>query len=254
MADFFSDLKNILFLDIETASMTEAFDELGLRFQAEWVKKCQHFKTEEEITVDQLFFQKAGIFAEFGKVICIGVGYFVYNPEENQLQYRTKSFAAEQEHDTLLEFHALLQMKNWTLCAHNGKEFDFPYLCRRMLANRIPLPEILKMAGKKPWEIQHLDTLELWKFGDYKHYTRLELLATLFDIPSSKDDIDGSQVNEAYYIRNDLVNIRKYCLRDVEVTARIYLSFQGLPSDLAIEVINLDELTISPGNIEGNQE
>src|SRR5690606_26212682 len=205
---------------------------------------------EEETTIEQLFFQKAGIFAEFGKVICIGVGYFVYNPEENQLQYRTKSFAAEKEHDTLLEFHALLQMRNWTLCAHNGKEFDFPYLCRRILANRIPLPEILRLAGKKPWEIQHLDTLELWKFGDYKHYTRLELLATLFDIPSSKDGIDGSQVNESYYIKKDLTNIRRYCLRDVEVTARIYLSFQGLPSDLAIKIINLDELTIIPGNIE----
>ena len=241
MAEFFSDLKNILFLDIETASAVERFEDLSPRFQAEWIKKAQHFKSEEETSVDEWFFQKAGIFAEFGKVICIGVGYFIYNPEEDKLQYRTKSFVAEQEHDMLVEFRQLLEKKIWTLCAHNGKEFDFPYLCRRMLANRIALPEVLQLAGRKPWEIRHLDTLELWKFGDHKHYTRLELLATLFDIPSSKGDIDGSQVNEAYYIKRDLENIRRYCLRDVEVTARLYLCFQGLPSDMEIEVMDLDQ-------------
>ncbi len=241
MAGFFSDLKDILFLDIETASLVERLDELDPRLQDEWIKKAAHLKSEEQVPEDQLFFKKAGIFAEFGKVICIGVGYFVYNADQHRLQYRTKSFASEQEHDTLLEIRELLELKSWTLCAHNGKEFDFPYLCRRMLVNRIPLPEALQIAGKKPWEIRHLDTLELWKFGDYKHYTRLELLATLFDIPSSKGDIDGSQVNEFYYIKNDLSSIRKYCLRDVEVTARIYLSLQGLPSDIEIEVINLDE-------------
>lgn len=241
MADFFSDLKDILFLDIETASVAASFDELAPRIQGEWIKKCKNFKPDEELSTEELFFQKAGIFAEFGKVICIGVGYYVYNPEDGRLQYRTKSYAAEQEHDTLWAFRELLEKKNWSLCAHNGKEFDLPYLCRRMLVNRIPLPEALQLAGKKPWEIRHLDTLELWKFGDYKHYTRLELLAAIFDIPSSKDDIDGSQVNATYYLEDDLESIRKYCLRDVDVTARLYLAFQGLPSDLEIEVINLDE-------------
>ena len=246
MADFFSDLKDILFLDIETASMTESIDELEPRIQQEWIKKCKNFKPEEELSTEELYFQKAGIFAEFGKVICIGVGYFVYNPENDRLQYRTRSYAETTEHDTLWAFRELLEKKNWSLCAHNGKEFDFPYLCRRMLVNRIPLPEALQLAGKKPWEIRHLDTLELWKFGDYKHYTRLELLAAIFDIPSSKDDIDGSQVNAAYYLENDLESIRKYCLRDVEVTAKLYLAFQGLPSDLEIEVINLDEEATNP--------
>ena len=221
--------------------MAENLGQVDSRVQKEWLKKTQHFRTEEDIGADELFFQKAGIFAEFGKVICIGVGYFVYNQDAGKLQFRTKTFAKEQEHDTLLEFRELLEKKPWTLCAHNGKEFDFPFLCRRMLVNRIPLPEIMQLAGKKPWEIRHLDTLELWKFGDYKHYTRLELLASIFDIPSSKDDIDGSQVNEAYYNNKDLESIRKYCLRDVEVTGRIYLSFQGLPSDLEIDIINLDQ-------------
>jgi len=246
MADFFSDLSDILFLDIETASVAASLNELEPRVQEEWIKKCKSFKPEEDSSTAELFFQKAGIYAEFGKVICIGVGYFVYNPEHDRLQYRTKSYAETDEHDTLWAFRQLLEKKNWVLCAHNGKEFDFPYLCRRMLVNRIPLPNALQLAGKKPWEIRHLDTLELWKFGDHKHYTRLELLAAIFDIPSSKDDIDGSQVNATYYLENDLDSIRKYCLRDVDVTARLYLAFQGLPSDLEIEVINLDEEATNP--------
>ncbi|WP_200974651.1 3'-5' exonuclease [Echinicola sp. 20G] len=242
MADFLSDLRDILFLDIETASLTEKFSELPSRLQEEWQKKANYLQqTPEEKSIEEFYFEKAGIYAEFGKVLCIGLGYFLYDPEKEQLQFRTKSIALDNEHDTLLEFRNILEKKVWTLCAHNGKEFDFPYLCRRMLINRIPLPDALQMAGKKPWEIRHLDTLELWKFGDYKHYTRLELLAAIFDIPSSKDGINGSEVNEVYYHHQDLKNIREYCIKDVEVTAKIYLAFQGLPGDLEVKVINLDE-------------
>ncbi len=241
MADFFSELKNILFLDIETASLTSSWKELPERLKEEWDKKSRLISTEENPDPEQLYFEKGGIYAEFGKVICIGVGYFAYNPDENNLQFRTKSFAGEIEHDTLWAFRELLERKRWTLCAHNGKEFDFPYICRRMLANRIPLPEALQMAGRKPWEIRHLDTLELWKFGDYKHYTRLELLAAIFGIPSSKDNIDGSQVNHTYYHENNLEAIKTYCKKDVEVTAKIYLSFQGLPGDMDIQVMDMDQ-------------
>ncbi|WP_194777195.1 3'-5' exonuclease [Pararhodonellum marinum] len=237
MADFFSDLKDILFLDIETASSTAEFGELPPRLQEEWIRKISYFQKENTESPDHHYFEKAGIYAEFGKVVCIGVGFFAYNPEEQTLQFRAKTFGEPSERDTLLGFIELLEKKDWTLCAHNGKEFDFPYLCRRILANRIPLPEVLKLAGKKPWEIRHLDTMELWKFGDYKHYTRLELLAALFDIPSSKGDIDGSQVNDAYYSKNDLASIRHYCQRDVWVTAQIYLAFQGLPADLEIQFL-----------------
>ncbi|UCS94159.1 3'-5' exonuclease [Echinicola marina] len=241
MADFLSDIRDILFLDIETVSGTASLQELPDRLKEEWLKKSSFLETKEDMTSEKCYFEKAGIYAEFGKVACIGMGYFLYDPEQEQLQFRTKSIAEELEHDTLLNFREILEKKQWTLCAHNGKEFDFPYLCRRMLVNRIPLPDVLQMAGKKPWEIHHLDTLELWKFGDYKHYTRLELLATLFDIPSSKDDINGAEVNMYYYHHDDLSSIRKYCLKDVEVTARIYLAYQGLPSQMDIKIINLDE-------------
>jgi len=243
MADFFSNLRGILFLDIETASLTEKLEDLDDRLKSEWLKKHQQITKDSDISPSDSYFQKGGIYAEFGQVICIGVGYYVYNPEQEILQYRTKSFSQPTENETLWEFRELLEKRNWTLCAHNGKEFDFPYICRRMLVNQIPLPEVLQLAGKKPWEIRHLDTLELWKFGDYKHYTRLELLAALFGITSSKENIDGSQVNETYYINQGLDTIRQYCLRDVEVTARLYLAYQGLPSDLQIDIVNLDDET-----------
>jgi hypothetical protein len=240
MADFFEQLNDILFLDIETISGSENMEALTPRMQEEWRKKARQLQKADPQDAEELYFDKAGIYAEFGKIVCIGVGYFTYKKEEDELIYRTKSFAGNTEHETLLEFRNLLEKKQWTLCAHNGKEFDFPYICRRMLINKLPLPEVLQLSGKKPWEIRHLDTLESWKFGDYKHYTRLDLLAAIFDIPSSKEGIDGSMVNTVYYKEDDLDNIRKYCLRDVEVTARIYLAYQGLPGDLSFESINLD--------------
>lgn len=241
MNGFFGQLKDILFLDIETASLTPSFSDLPERLQEEWSRKTKFMQEQVGLTAEELYFDKAGIHAEFGKVICIGVGFFMMDPGEDKLIYRTKTFASIEEHDTLWAFRELLEKKPWTLCGHNGKEFDFPYLCRRMLINGISLPEVLQLAGKKPWEIRHLDTMEMWKFGDYKYYTRLELLAAVFDIPSSKEDIDGSRVNHTYYKENNLDDIRKYCLRDVEVTARLYLAYQGLPGGIDIEVVNLDE-------------
>ena len=238
MADFLDQLGSILFLDIETASLTERFEDLPPRLQEEWLRKerfIQHDK--QNPNPGDLYFERAGIHAEFGQVICIGVGYFQWKKREKTLAYHSKVFTHEAEKELLLEFSALLSKKKWNLCAHNGKEFDFPYLCRRMLANGIPLPEPLQISGKKPWEIRHLDTLDLWKFGDYKHYTRLELLAAVLGIQSSKDEIDGSQVNATFYHENDLEKIKQYCLRDVEVTARVFLAMNPQPETLEIELI-----------------
>lgn len=242
MADFLEQLGSILFLDIETASLTESFEELEPRLQDEWVKKERLIKKTEEGHIDpgSLYFDRAGIHAEFGKVICIGVGYYQWKKKEKKLIYRSKILANEDEKELLQEFSALLDKKKWVLCAHNGKEFDFPYICRRMLIQGIPLPEPLQISGKKPWEVRHLDTMELWKFGDYKHYTRLELLASVFGIPSSKDDLDGSQVNSTFHLENDLEKIKKYCLKDVEVTARVYLAMNPQLELEGIEIIQLE--------------
>lgn len=237
MTPFFEQLSNILFLDIETASNTESFDELDSRLQAEWIRKERLIRRESLLEPGELFFDRAGIHAEFGKVICIGVGFFQSKKKEKNYSFRSKVFAKEDEKETLLELKKVLEKKKWILCAHNGKEFDFPFLCRRMLIQGIPLPEPLQLAGKKPWEIRHLDTMELWRFGDYKHYTRLELLTAAFGITSSKEGMDGSEVNSTYYHEKNLEKITHYCLRDVEVTARIYLAMhpQSEPSDLEIE-------------------
>lgn len=243
MADFLEQLGSILFLDIETASLTESFEELDPRLQDEWVKKERLIKTTEEGHIDpgSLYFDRAGIHAEFGQIVCIGVGYYQRKKKEKKLVFRSKVFANESEKELLQEFSALLDKKKWVLCAHNGKEFDFPYICRRMLIQGIPLPEPLQISGKKPWEVRHLDTMELWKFGDYKHYTRLELLASVFGIPSSKDDLDGSQVNSTFHLENDLEKIKKYCLKDVEVTARVYLAMNPQLELEEIEIIQLDD-------------
>jgi hypothetical protein len=240
MKDFLNDINNILFLDIETASLSEKFEELPERMQEEWLRKERIIQPNNQLDPGSLYFESAGIHAEFGQVVCVGVGYFQWEKKNKTFSFRTKCFGGTDEMELLLEFKALLEKKKWKLCAHNGKEFDFPYLCRRMLIQGISLPEPLQIEGKKPWEVRHLDTLELWKFGDYKHYTRLELLASVFGIPSSKDDLDGSQVNTTFYLEEDIEKIKKYCLRDVEVTARVYLAMNPQEEEFEIEIIHLD--------------
>jgi DNA polymerase elongation subunit (family B) len=218
------DLQNILVLDIETVPQYASFDELPTNLQKLWEAKTT-FQRKNQETPDE-FYQRAGIWAEFGKIICISVGIF-----KNNQNFRVKSYYSHDEKELLLEFIALMQSQpaQLILCAHNGKEFDFPYLCRRMLINGLDIPAQLDIAGKKPWEINHLDTMELWKFGDYKNYTSLNLLAAIFDIPTPKDDIDGSQVGRVYWEENNLERIKTYCQKDVITTARLIQRFKGLP-------------------------
>ena len=217
-------LDKILFLDIETVPMCSTYDELPEKFVPLWDKKAGYLKREEEDTPSALF-PRAGIYAEFGKVVCISFGMF------NDGNFRIKSFYGDDEKALLTDFANLLESKfsskDFLLCAHNGKEFDFPYLSRRMLINSIPLPEILDLAGKKPWEVAHIDTMELWKFGDFKNYTSLEVLSAVFDIPTPKDDIDGSQVGKVYWEDKDLERIVKYCQKDVLAIAQLFLRYQG---------------------------
>lgn len=222
-------IENLVFLDIETVPQTAVFDELSETSQKLWEKKSNLFRKEEQ-TASEVY-QRAGIYSEFGKIICISVG-LVHN-EQGQKKIRLKSFAGKDEHQVLVDFGMLLKAlsakKNYNLCAHNGKEFDFPYIARRMLINGIELPMILDTAGKKPWEVMHLDTMELWKFGDFKNYTSLELLAHVFGIPSPKDDIDGSQVASVFYEEDDLPRIIKYCEKDVVTIIQLVLKFKGMP-------------------------
>ena len=219
-------LENVLFLDIETVPQVAEFDELDDKFKFLWEKKAEQLKRNKpDSTADKLY-SSAGIYAEFGKIVCISCGF------TNGREFRIKSFYGDDEKILLEEFTELLDKhynNNYSLlCAHNGKEFDFPYIARRMLVNGIHIPEVLNLAGKKPWEVRHLDTMELWKFGDYKHYTSLELLAALFNIPTPKDDIDGSMVGHVYWVEKDLDRIVTYCQKDVITIAQLLRKYLGM--------------------------
>ncbi len=214
-------LADILFLDIETVPEQEHFDNLDHESQILWEAKTQ-YKRKDEFTAKE-YYDRAGIWAEFGKIVCISVGFF--NPKKEK-EFRVTSFSGE-ETKILKYFKTLIHnhfnQPQHLFCAHNGKEFDFPYIARRMLINGIALPKKLDLFGKKPWEIPYLDTLELWKFGDYKHYTSLRLLTHILKVPSPKDDIDGSQVYEVYYQDGDIDRICRYCEKDVVALAQVFL-------------------------------
>jgi uncharacterized protein YprB with RNaseH-like and TPR domain len=220
-------LENILFLDIETVPEVATFSELSSAKQELYALKTQ-YQRKDEISAED-FYERAGIWAEFGKIVCISIGYFV--SVDNKRSFRVKSLAGN-EKELLESFKTLLNNHfnetNHLLCAHNGKEFDFPYIARRMIINHIELPAKLNLFGKKPWEVAHLDTLELWKFGDYKHYTSLKLLTNILGIPSPKEDIDGSDVARVYYEEKDLEKIVKYCERDTVAVAQLLLRFNNL--------------------------
>jgi len=222
-------IQNVLFLDIETVPEVELFADLSEEKQELYALKTEYQRKDE--TTPEEFYHRAGIWAEFGKIICISVGYFVNNKEENQL--RVTSFFGDDEARILTDFKKLLDthfnQNKHLLCAHNGKEFDFPYIARRMIINRIDLPKKLDLFGKKPWEVPHLDTLELWKFGDYKHYTSLRLLTSILNIPSPKQDIDGSEVANVYYKEKNLPRIVEYCERDTVAVAQLVLRFLNKP-------------------------
>ena len=218
-------------MDIETVACTEHYASLEERMKVQWARKANFFRPREEGQTDEnLFNERAGIYAEFGKIIVIAIGKLTEN-EKGERGLKTKYFANHDEAILLQEFKTALEKMDQSqlkLCAHNGKEFDFPYLSRRMLVKDISLPLALNLSGKKSWDIPHLDTMELWKFGDYKHYTSLDLLATIFNIPTSKGELDGSKVNSVYYQEKDLKKIAEYCVGDVVAVAQLFLKLKGL--------------------------
>lgn len=221
------DPTKILFLDIETVPQYASFDEISEKEGELWDKKSSRFREKEETPADA--YSRAGIYAEFGKIICISVG-FITN-KSGTYGFRVKSFYGDDETALLKSFADMLnkfsQKKDAFLCAHNGKEFDFPYIIRRMLINRLPVPEMLNVPGKKPWEVPFIDTMELWKFGDYKHYTSLDLLAYKFGISTPKDDIDGSMVGKVYWEDQNLSRIVSYCEKDAITVAQLFLRYRG---------------------------
>ncbi len=234
------DLEKVLFLDIETVPAAQQFDTLDADWKKLWEDKSRFFRERDGITLEDSY-EKAGVYAEFGKIVCISVGYM--RQAKGERRFRMTSFYGDDEGAFLKQFADLLNnhfnTKSHLLCGHNAKEFDLPFIARRMLVHGIRLPDLLDLAGKKPWEVAHLDTMELWKFGDYKHYTSLKLLTKLFDIPTPKDDIDGSDVARVYYEERDLDRIELYCRKDVVATAQLVLRYrnEALIEDDIIQVV-----------------
>jgi len=218
----------ILFIDIETIPQSENFTDLSEKEQSLWQHKASFLTRNEETAAG--IYSKAGIYAEFGKIVVISLGWMFGNNEKRKL--RVTTLANDDEVELLSKLIRILQKvddTNSAICGHNIKEFDIPYICRRILVNGLKLPSVLDVSSMKPWQTPYLDTLEMWKFGDRKHYTKLDLLAHIFDLPTSKDDIDGSQVYEVYYKEGDLNRIAEYCEKDVVLTCQLYLKMKGQP-------------------------
>ncbi len=235
-------IEHILFLDIETVPQFSTFNQLPENFHSLWEKKASQLSRFEKFSGDDAqkseeVYERAGIYAEFGKIVCISTGIL-----RNGVLW-IKSFWGDDEVELLTNFNEMLNKAREKhinyLCAHNGKEFDYPYLIRRMLINGLEVPAILDLSGKKPWEVNHLDTMELWKFGDYKNYTSLELLAAVFGIPTPKDDIRGSDVARVYWQEHDLPRIVTYCQKDVATIVNLLLRFKGKPvmAEDAVQIV-----------------
>ncbi len=220
--------KNILFIDIETASGVNTYTTLTVNMQKLWLRKARSLMNPLQKPLEDLYFERAALFPEFGRIISIGMGFLFYN-KNKELSLKVKTISNKNEKDLLLEFNHFIEStypsKELSLVAHNGKEFDFPYLCKRMLVHQLVIPKALQLQGKKPWEVVHQDTIEWWRFGDKKGYVSLELLAEIMGIGNVKTDLSGDKVNYTFYIEKDLEKIKKYCAEDVITLAQLFLRF-----------------------------
>lgn len=227
-------LRNILFFDIETVPQQSTFTDMNEELQKLWAYRIHRFKPEET-PQDDYFWEKAGVYAEFGKAICISVGFFTQaDPATNTYQFRLKCFASHDERQLLSDFLNMLSRyfdisDKFFLCGHNIKEFDIPFICRRATILNLAIPQILDVSTARPWEVRHLDTMHLWRFGDYRNYTSLHLLTTVLEVPNPKNDLEGSQVADTYWHQNDLPRIAQYCQQDVVAVARVIQRFKQMP-------------------------
>jgi 3'-5' exonuclease len=223
-------LQDLLFLDIETAGQWEHFSQMPERFQALWNHKSKLLNPEADPAI--WYREKGAIYAEFGRVVCISLGWLEKKDDTNSWEWKVSSISGESEFEILDDFLKLLdsrpRINNTVLCAHNGKEFDFPYLCRRMTIHALEIPALLYYPGRKPWEVPHLDTMEWWKFGDRKSYTSLETLAAVLDLPAPKQDMNGAMVHQAFYA-GESERIQQYCENDVRTTAEVFLHLINRP-------------------------
>ena len=224
-------LENFLVVDIETVSAQPTYDSLNDEWQHLWEEKVLR-TVPEDVTAAEYYQQRAGVMAEFAKVVCISLGYF--KREKGDYQFRIKSITGHDEKELLQQFITTVNQleavnSHWSFTGHNIKEFDIPFLCRRLLINGLPIPPYLDFQNMKPWETNMVDTFQYWRFGDYKNFTSLKLLAASLNVPSPKDDIDGSMVGQVYWQEGNMERIAVYCQKDIVTVANIILRFKHLP-------------------------
>ena len=238
-------IEDLIVIDIETASVAPSFSNLSPQWQELWEEKTFRILPEGK-TAEDFYPMRAGVMAEFSKIVCISIGYFI---REQQLKMRVKSFCCEDEKKILSDFLQTVSKiesfnSNWCFAGHNIKEFDIPFLCRRLLVNDMRIPPYLDFQNMKPWETNIVDTFQYWRFGDYKNFTSLKLLAAAMGVPSSKDDIDGSMVGDLFHTQNPeerMINLKRiatYCQKDVVTTANIILRFKNSP------IVHSDDIEI----------
>lgn len=232
-------LENLLVIDIETVSIQPNFKALSEEWQQLWQDKVSR-TLPINTSAEEFYPQRAGVMAEFSKVVCISLGYF--KKEKGIYNFRVKSLSNRDESLLLVAFLDTLNQlqiahKHWNFTGHNIKEFDVPFLCRRLLINSLQIPQCLDLQNKKPWETNLVDTFQFWRFGDYKNFTSLKLLAASLNVPSPKDDIDGSMVGAVYWEEDDLNRIARYCQKDIVTVANIVLRFKNLPLLLDEQII-----------------
>ena len=224
-------LHKLFIVDIETVPQSPDYTMLSNEWKGRWRQKIA--KTiPESTTPEDSYRQRAGILAEFGKIVCISIGCFHENNGEQN--FLIKSVYGDDEKTLLQSFikagdKFCKNKSGFAFAGHNIREFDIPYICRRLLINRLTLPHYLCLHDKKPWEVEMFDTLHWWKFGDHKNYITLDLLAGVMNVPTSKGDIDGSMVQDVYYKEKNIHRIVEYCQRDIEVVANLLLRFNNMP-------------------------
>jgi uncharacterized protein YprB with RNaseH-like and TPR domain len=227
--------EDLVVIDIETASVSPTYEKLEDEWKILWQEKTQ-LSLPEGVTAAEFYPKRAGVMAEFAKIICISMAYFTKEPN---LRMRVKSFYGHDEKQVLQDFLTTITKiesinHRWCFAGHNIKEFDIPFICRRLLINYLPIPRYLDFQNMKPWETNIVDTFQYWRFGDYKNFTSLKLLAAAMGIASPKDDIDGSMVGDLYWNgaaeerEANLKRIAVYCQKDVITTGNIFLRFKNI--------------------------
>lgn len=236
------------FVDTETIPGYKDFndmpEELARMYERKFGHELANNDPDKFDNFEDHYRARAALYPEFGKIVCLVIGVIFVDDKDKQEKLKLKTLCGRHE-DKLLAEAAPIIDKFDSLVGHNSKEFDFPYLCKRFYVHGIQLPQILNIAGKKPWEVSLIDTMELWRFGSFKGSTSLELFAHCLGLPSPKQDMTGADVAKVYYEMFDhmkdgelpfeaesaaIQKIGKYCQGDVVTLANCYrkLKYQSV--------------------------